>query len=43
VPAALLDLAVLIGEREDRLREHPGDAGSWAVPGAAYVEGPPTQ
>jgi tetratricopeptide (TPR) repeat protein len=38
VPAALPDLAVLIGERETHLRRHPRDAESWAVLGAAYVE-----
>ncbi|GEC09368.1 hypothetical protein SSP24_70230 [Streptomyces spinoverrucosus] len=38
VPAALPDLAVLIGERRAHLRTHPKDAGSWAVLGAAYVE-----
>lgn len=38
VPAALPDLAVLIDEREARVRAHPGDAQSWAVLGAAYVE-----
>ncbi|MER5212961.1 tetratricopeptide repeat protein [Streptomyces sp. NPDC002838] len=38
VPAALPDLAVLIGERESRLRTHPKDSRSWAVLGAAYVE-----
>ncbi|MFE9019174.1 tetratricopeptide repeat protein [Streptomyces sp. NPDC007808] len=38
VPAALPDLAVLIEEREARVRRRPGDAGSWAVLGAAYVE-----
>ena len=38
MPAALPDLAVLIGEREARLRTHPGDAAAWAVLGAAYVE-----
>ncbi|MEU5569643.1 tetratricopeptide repeat protein [Streptomyces coeruleorubidus] len=38
VPAALPDLAELIGEREKRLRTHPRDARSWAVLGAAYVE-----
>ncbi|MEV2251237.1 tetratricopeptide repeat protein [Streptomyces sp. NPDC050147] len=37
-PAALPDLAVLIGEREAHLRKHPGDDHSWAVLGAAYVE-----
>ncbi|MBG0854892.1 tetratricopeptide repeat protein [Streptomyces spinoverrucosus] len=38
VPAALPDLAVLIGERRAHLRTHPKDARSWAVLGAAYVE-----
>jgi len=38
VPAALPDLAALIDEREALLRAHPGDARSWAVLGAAYVE-----
>ncbi|MFF3332220.1 tetratricopeptide repeat protein [Streptomyces sp. NPDC002888] len=38
VPAALPDLAVLIGQREAHLRKHPRDARSWAVLGAAYVE-----
>jgi tetratricopeptide (TPR) repeat protein len=38
VPAAMPDLAVLIGEREAHLRKHPEDAESWAVLGAAYVE-----
>jgi tetratricopeptide (TPR) repeat protein len=38
VPAALPDLAALIGERESHLRRHPGDAESWAVLGTAYVE-----
>jgi tetratricopeptide (TPR) repeat protein len=38
VPAALPDLAVLIGERESHLRRHPRDAESWAVLGTAYVE-----
>jgi tetratricopeptide (TPR) repeat protein len=38
VPAALPDLAVLIDEREARLRVRPKDAESWAVLGAAYVE-----
>ncbi|MEU6992434.1 hypothetical protein ABZ953_17470 [Streptomyces sp. NPDC046465] len=36
-PAALPDLAVLIGEREAHLRAHPGDDQSWAVLGSAYV------
>ncbi|MFH9863084.1 tetratricopeptide repeat protein [Streptomyces sp. NPDC017202] len=36
--AALPDLAVLIGEREARVRARPQDARSWAVLGAAYVE-----
>src|SRR3954467_11854060 len=38
VPAALPELATLIGEREARVRAHPTDARSWAVLGAAYVE-----
>ncbi|MFI6334859.1 tetratricopeptide repeat protein [Streptomyces sp. NPDC050535] len=38
VPAALPDLAALIGDREAHLRAHPGDDQSWAVLGAAYVE-----
>ncbi|MFD5859023.1 tetratricopeptide repeat protein [Streptomyces chartreusis] len=38
VAVALPDLAALIDERERHLRAHPGDAGSWAVLGAAYVE-----
>ncbi|MER5749638.1 tetratricopeptide repeat protein [Streptomyces sp. NPDC002088] len=38
LPAALPDLAMLIGERETYLRVHPKDARSWAVLGAAYVE-----
>ncbi|WP_406445030.1 tetratricopeptide repeat protein [Streptomyces sp. NBC_01613] len=38
VPAALPDLATLIGEREALLKAHPKDAQSWAVLGAAYVE-----
>ncbi|MGP4008798.1 tetratricopeptide repeat protein [Streptomyces sp. 4N124] len=38
VPAALPDLAALIGEREARVRAHPEDARSWAVLGTAYVE-----
>lgn len=37
-PAAMPDLAVLIGEREAHLRAHPGDDQSWAVLGSAYVE-----
>ncbi|MGC9436405.1 tetratricopeptide repeat protein [Streptomyces sp. WG5] len=37
-PAALGDLAVLIGDREKHLRAHPLDGASWAVLGAAYVE-----
>ncbi|MFJ8104264.1 tetratricopeptide repeat protein [Streptomyces sp. NPDC096132] len=37
-PAALPDLAVLIDAQESRVREHPRDARSWAVLGAAYVE-----
>lgn len=38
VPAALPDLAVLIDERESRVRTHPRDARSWAVLGTAYLE-----
>ncbi|MFI5796100.1 tetratricopeptide repeat protein [Streptomyces sp. NPDC051677] len=38
VPAALSDLAVLIDERESRVRTHPKDARSWAVLGTAYAE-----
>ncbi|MGI5408883.1 tetratricopeptide repeat protein [Streptomyces chartreusis] len=38
VAVALPDLAVLIDGRERHLRAHPGDAESWAVLGAAYVE-----
>ncbi|MCX5261520.1 tetratricopeptide repeat protein [Streptomyces canus] len=38
VPAALPDLAALIGDRESHLRRHPEDAESWAVLGTAYVE-----
>jgi tetratricopeptide (TPR) repeat protein len=38
VPAALPELAVLIGDREARVRARPLEAGSWAVLGAAYVE-----
>ncbi|GGO52364.1 tetratricopeptide repeat protein [Streptomyces lasiicapitis] len=37
-PAALPDLAVLIGEREAQVRRHPLDDESWAVLGSAYVE-----
>ncbi|MGW8062878.1 tetratricopeptide repeat protein [Streptomyces ziwulingensis] len=38
VPAALPDLAVLIGDRERHLRAQPLDGVSWAVLGTAYVE-----
>ncbi|WP_077800544.1 lipopolysaccharide assembly protein LapB [Streptomyces sp. JHA26] len=38
VPAALPDLALLIGDRERHLRAHPLDGRAWAVLGAAYVE-----
>jgi cytochrome c-type biogenesis protein CcmH/NrfG len=38
VPAALPDLAALIGDREARVRVRPRDARSWAVLGVAYVE-----
>ncbi|WP_405664344.1 tetratricopeptide repeat protein [Streptomyces sp. RK9] len=37
-PAAVPDLAVLIGEREAQVRARPGDDQSWAVLGSAYVE-----
>ncbi|WP_187283102.1 tetratricopeptide repeat protein [Streptomyces sp. t39] len=37
-PAAPADLKALIGDREDRVRARPDDAGAWAVLGAAYVE-----
>lgn len=37
-PAALPDLVALIGDREEWLAEHPDDAASWAVLGAAYTE-----
>ncbi|MER5830226.1 tetratricopeptide repeat protein [Streptomyces sp. NPDC002130] len=37
-PAALPDLAVLIDERAEAVRERPKDATSWAVLGAAYAE-----
>jgi tetratricopeptide (TPR) repeat protein len=37
-PAALPDLAALIGDQERLLRAHPKDARAWAVLGAAYVE-----
>ncbi|MEU5215739.1 tetratricopeptide repeat protein [Streptomyces sp. NPDC020807] len=36
--AALPDLAALITDRETWLGDHPGDAESWAVLGAAYTE-----
>ncbi|MFF0202167.1 tetratricopeptide repeat protein [Streptomyces sp. NPDC005017] len=38
VPASLPDLAALITDREEHVRDHPQDAESWAVLGAAYVE-----
>ncbi|MFE9925693.1 tetratricopeptide repeat protein [Streptomyces sp. NPDC005774] len=38
VPASLPDLEALVGERERHLKEHPKDAESWAVLGAARVE-----
>ncbi|MER6110125.1 tetratricopeptide repeat protein [Streptomyces hirsutus] len=38
VPASLPDLEALVEERERRLKEHPKDAESWAVLGAARVE-----
>lgn len=37
-PAALPDLAALIGAREAQVRAQPRDARAWAVLGAAYVE-----
>lgn len=37
-PASLPDVAALIRDREAWVREHPKDAGAWAVLGAAYVE-----
>ncbi|MFD7959574.1 tetratricopeptide repeat protein [Streptomyces zaomyceticus] len=36
--AALLDLAALITDREEWLRDHPDDEASWAELGAAYTE-----
>ncbi|MFC5856337.1 tetratricopeptide repeat protein [Streptomyces chlorus] len=38
VPASLPDLEVLVEERERHLKEHPKDAESWAVLGAARLE-----
>ncbi|MFJ9346916.1 tetratricopeptide repeat protein [Streptomyces sp. NPDC101237] len=38
LPAALPDLASLIGARESLVRARPRDARAWAVLGAAYVE-----
>ncbi|KUN83196.1 hypothetical protein AQJ66_20100 [Streptomyces bungoensis] len=38
VPAALPDLAALIGQQERAVRARPRDARAWAVLGAAYVE-----
>ncbi|MFI1762079.1 tetratricopeptide repeat protein [Streptomyces sp. NPDC020800] len=38
LPAALPDLAVLIGQQESRVRARPQDAQAWAVLGAAYLE-----
>ncbi|MET9732901.1 tetratricopeptide repeat protein [Streptomyces sp. NPDC006458] len=38
VPASLPDLAALITDREEHVRDHPKDAESWAVLGSAYVE-----
>ncbi|MFJ4715709.1 tetratricopeptide repeat protein [Streptomyces sp. NPDC088785] len=37
-PAALPDLAALIGEQEARVRARPRDGLAWAALGAAYVE-----
>lgn len=38
VPAALPDLAALIGDREAYVRTHPRDGQAWAQLGSAYVE-----
>ncbi|WP_369035569.1 tetratricopeptide repeat protein [Streptomyces adonidis] len=38
VPAALPDLAALIGDREAFVRAHPRDGQAWAQLGSAYVE-----
>ena len=38
VPAALPDLAALIGRQESAVRARPRDARAWAVLGAAYVQ-----
>ncbi|GHI07343.1 hypothetical protein Scel_56640 [Streptomyces cellostaticus] len=38
VPAALPELAALIGQQESRVRARPQDARAWAVLGAAYLE-----
>lgn len=38
VPAALPDLAALIGRQESAVRTRPRDARAWAVLGAAYVQ-----
>ncbi|MEU6067291.1 MULTISPECIES: tetratricopeptide repeat protein [Streptomyces] len=37
-PAALPDLAALIGQQEKHVRTHPQDAPAWAVLGTSYVE-----
>lgn len=37
-PAALPDLAALIGDRESFVRTHPRDGQAWAQLGSAYVE-----
>lgn len=37
-PASLSDLDALIRDREEFVRDHPGDEESWAVLGSAYVE-----
>ncbi|WP_424213597.1 tetratricopeptide repeat protein [Streptomyces sp. BI20] len=37
-PAAAVDLAALIADRETWLRAHPDDDGSWAVLGSAHLE-----
>ncbi|MFF5012512.1 tetratricopeptide repeat protein [Streptomyces sp. NPDC001165] len=38
LPAALPELAALIGQQESRVRAQPRDARAWAVLGSAYLE-----
>ncbi|MGW2741960.1 tetratricopeptide repeat protein [Streptomyces sp. NPDC001450] len=38
MPAALPELAALIGQQESRVRAQPRDARAWAVLGSAYLE-----